>query len=79
MVTLADKTAAGTVLFAAGVVLLIISSLSRFESFKGLGVEAKMKALDTKINEADQLLRHIRDTSVLMAEISFQVMARIGR
>jgi hypothetical protein len=78
MMALVDKLPAAGTLFTAGLLLCIFSSLSRFESIKGLGIEAKMTALDNKLNEADQLLGHIRDSVGLMADISFQAMARIG-
>jgi hypothetical protein len=77
--TLADKLPAAGTLFTAGLLLCIFSSLSRFESIKGLGIEAKMAALDTKLNEADHLLKHIRNAVGLSADVSFQVMGRIGR
>jgi hypothetical protein len=74
-----EKIPSASLLFTAGIFLCILSSLSRFESFKGLGIEAKMTALDNKMDEADRLLIHIRDIVGLTANISFQLMARIGR
>lgn len=40
--TITDKLQAGALLFTAGLILIAFSSLSRFESIKALGVEAKM-------------------------------------
>lgn len=77
--TVTDHTPAGTLLFGAGILLCLISTLSRFELIKGLGIEAKTRALDAKINEADELLDHIRDMSAVTAKMSFSTMARIGR
>lgn len=74
-----DKVAAASVLFSAGMLLSLLSSVRMFESIKGLGIEAKMRNLDNKIHEADVLLERIRDSSTLMARISFQVMSKIGR
>jgi hypothetical protein len=74
-----DRVAAAGVLFAAGIVLSLLSNLHRVESFKAFSVEAKLRTLDYKIDEADRLLSQIRGASVLMAEISFQMIARIGR
>ncbi|WP_295763789.1 hypothetical protein [Undibacterium sp.] len=76
---IADKLPISGTLFTAGLLLCIFSSLSRFESIKGLGIEAKMAALDNKLYEADRNLDHIQNTVGLMADISFQIMARIGR
>jgi hypothetical protein len=78
IVALGDKLPAAGVFFTAGLLLCVFSSLSRFESVKGLGIEAKMAALDNKLDEADKLLAHIRDSVGLLADISFQSMARIG-
>lgn len=75
----ADRTAASGILFSAGILLCLVSNLSRFEFIKGLGVEAKTRELDQKINEAESLLEHIRSVSALMAKMSFHAMARIGR
>lgn len=74
-----EKIPSASLFFTAGILLCILSNLSRFESFKGLGIEAKMTALDNKMNEADRLLIHIRDIVGLTANIAFQLMARIGR
>jgi hypothetical protein len=79
VMTLADKLPAAGTLFTAGLLLCIFSSLSRFESIKGLGIEAKMAALDTKLDEAEHLLKHIRNSVGLTADVSFHVMGRLGR
>jgi hypothetical protein len=78
VVALGDRLPAAGVFFTAGLLLCMFSSLSRFESVKGLGIEAKMADLNNKLNEADQLLKHIRDSVGLMADVSFQSMALTG-
>ncbi|CAE6814036.1 hypothetical protein R69746_05750 [Paraburkholderia aspalathi] len=40
----------------AGLVLLFAATIDRFESLKGLGIEAKTRQLDQKISEADEAL-----------------------
>lgn len=77
--TIGDKLQAGALLFTAGLILIAFSSLSRFESIKALGVEAKMVALNDKLSEADSLLVHMRNMVGLMADTSFQIIGNMGR
>lgn len=77
--TITDKLQAGALLFTAGLILIAFSSLSRFESIKALGVEAKMVALNDKLSEADSLLAHMRNMVGLMADTSFQIIGNMGR
>jgi hypothetical protein len=77
--TIADKLQAGALLFSAGLILIAFSSLSRFESIKALGIEAKMVALNDKLSEADDLLAHMRNMVGLMADTSFQIIGNMGR
>ena len=77
--TLTEKLQAGALLFTAGLALVAFSSLSRFESIKALGVEAKMVALNDKLSEADSLLAHMRNMVGLMADTSFQIIGNMGR
>lgn len=77
--TVTDKLQAATLLFTAGLILIAFSSLSRFESIKALGVEAKMVALNDKLSEAESLLAHMRNMVGLMADTSFQIIGKLGR
>ncbi len=74
-----DRLQAGTLLFTAGLVLIVFSNLTRFESIKALGIEAKMVALNDKLTEANSLLAHMRDMVGLMADTSFQIIGNMGR
>jgi len=74
-----DRLQTASLLFTAGLLLCAFSSLSRFESIKGLGVEAKLVALNDKVSEADQLLKHMREMAGLMADTSFQMIGKLGR
>lgn len=74
-----DKLAASGVMFTAGLILIIFSSLSRFESIKGLGIEAKMVAIDQKIDELEKIRENMRNIVGTSADVSFQLMGRIGR
>lgn len=77
--TITDKLQAGALLFTAGLILVAFSSLSRFESIKALGVEAKMVALNDKLSAADSLLAHMRNMVGLMADTSFKIIGNMGR
>jgi hypothetical protein len=74
-----EKLQAAGTLFTAGLLLCIFSSLARFESIKGLGVEAKMVALSNKLVEADLLMNHMRNMVGLMADTSFHIIGNLGR
>lgn len=77
--SVSEKLQAATLLFTAGLILTAFSSLSRFESIKALGVEAKMVALNDKLSEAESLLGHMRNMVGLMADTSFQIFGKLGR
>lgn len=74
-----DKLAPSGILFTAGLILIVFSSLSRFESIKGLGIEAKMVVIDQKIDELEKIKESMRNIVGMSADISFQLMGRIGR
>lgn len=69
---------AGTTL-TAGLVLLLAATIDRFESVKGLGVEAKTRQLDRKIEQADEALRRIRELSELTGFYLVELSSNAGR
>lgn len=77
MFTDAPATAGGTL--AAGLILLLASTIDRFESLKGLGIEAKTRQLDDKIDQADQLLGHIQELAELTSGALVKLYAGMGR
>ena len=72
-----DKTDGAIVTYIAGIFCLIFAFLPNFKWFKGLGVEAEL--LESKIEEADVILGHLRSLSVPLAELLFTMVARLGR
>lgn len=70
---------AATACFGAGILILVIANANDFEFFKGFGFEARTKKLDDKIREADQLVERLRQSSKILADVSFHLMARLGR
>jgi len=74
-----DRVSAATLCVAAAVLLLLLANLDKLEHFKGLGIEAKMRQLDQRINEADELLKHISNLSRAMGQLTFEMLSKVGR
>lgn len=73
-----DTTLTG-VAWGAGVLLLLGATVDRFESLKGLGIEAKTRQLDDKLAEADDALRQIRELSELTGANLIFLHSKLGR
>jgi hypothetical protein len=63
----------------AGLVLLFAATIDRFESLKGLGVEAKTRQLDQKIEQADDALRRLRELTELAGASLVDINSKMGR
>lgn len=63
----------------AGLVLLFASTIDRFESLKGLGVEAKTRRLDQKIDQADDALRSLREMTEITGAALVDPNSKMGR
>jgi hypothetical protein len=74
----ADAAIAATSL-TAGLVLLFAATIDRFESLKGLGIEAKTRKLDEKIEQADEALRKIRQLAELTGASLVDLHSKMGR
>lgn len=74
----AAPTLAATSL-TAGLVLLFAATIDRFESFKGLGIEAKTRQLDQKISQADDALKRLREMTELTSSALININCKIGR
>jgi len=72
-----EKTAGATVTYTAAVLCLVFTFLQEFKKFKGFGVEAEL--LEKKIEEADKILRQLRDLIKPISELLFTMVARGGR
>lgn len=62
-VVFGDATA-GLALLGGGAVLLFAGSIDRFESLKGLGIEAKTREITRKLERADFLLAQLQQLSI---------------
>ncbi|WP_425919024.1 hypothetical protein [Acinetobacter sp. TSRC1-2] len=63
----------------AGLVLLFAATIDRFESLKGLGVEAKTRQLDKKLEEADKALIYLKEMTAITAKTLVEIQSNIGR
>jgi hypothetical protein len=63
----------------AGLVLLFAATIDRFESLKGLGVEAKTRRLDEKIQQADQAIRGLRELTEVAGAALIDHNSKMGR
>lgn len=63
----------------AGLVLLFAATIDRFESLKGLGVEAKTRRLDEKIEQADQAIRGLRELTEVAGAALIDHNSKMGR
>lgn len=74
-----NQTANASLAFTVGFLLFLFSQFERFESFKGFGIEAKVLQLDNKIREADQINASLKKLTATFAQLTFEMMSRIGR
>lgn len=64
----------------AGAILLIFSgTIDRFESIKGLGVEAKTRQLTEKLVEADRAIDQLRQLAETLGTESVAANSKLGR
>lgn len=73
------NVAIGATCLTAGLILLFASTIDRFESLKGMGVEAKTRQLDQKIEQADETIKRLRELAELSGEALIANNARAGR
>jgi hypothetical protein len=63
----------------AGLVLLFAATIDRFESLKGLGIEAKTRQLDQKISEAGEAIDRLRELTELTGTAIVDIGSKMGR
>ncbi len=74
-----DSAAVAATSLTAGLVLLFAATIDRFESLKGLGIEAKTKQLDNKIVQADEALRRLREMTEITGAALIDLNSKMGR
>ena len=74
-----ESAAVAATSLTAGLVLLFASTIDRFESLKGLGIEAKTRQLDLKIELAEDALKRIRELTELSGTALIELRSQMGR
>ena len=73
--SLSNKSAIIT--YSTAIFCLIFVFLPDFKRFEGLGFKAEL--LDKKIEEADQVIKKLREISIPFAEFQIMTLSRMGR
>ena len=73
------QTAIAATSLTAGLVLLFAATIDRFESLKGLGIEAKTRQLDQKIEQADDALERLKELAELTGATFVDLSSKMGR
>ncbi len=60
---------------AIGLIILLIIHIDKLQSFKGLGVEAKMKELSNLIDEGNDIFEKLKDVAVGISELTMNQLA----
>ncbi|WP_447775612.1 hypothetical protein [Variovorax boronicumulans] len=63
----------------AGLVLLFASTIDRFESVKGLGMEAKTRKLDATIDKAEVAIDQLKELAEVTGATLITLMSTVGR
>lgn len=71
------KETGGSIIYGSAVITLVFVFLTNFSHFEGFGIKAEL--LENKINEADDVIRKMKDMSLSMGEMLFSLLARMGR
>lgn len=73
------QAATAATFFGISLVLLLAATIDRFETLKGLGVEAKTRQLERKIDEADEVLQKVRQLAELTCASLVALYSKVGR
>jgi hypothetical protein len=79
LAVLKNEPAMAGICLTAGLALLFAATIDRFESLKGLGIEAKTRQLDQKIVQADESLRQLREMTEISSAAFIELNSSIGR
>ncbi len=73
------EAATATAFFAASLVLLFASTIDRFESLKGFGIEAKQRQLTRTLSEVNIVLEEVQRLNFFTAKSLAALYAKTGR
>jgi len=63
----------------SALVFILAATVDRFESLKGLGIEAKTRQLNQTLNEAEETLSRLREVAELSGAALITLNSQIGR
>lgn len=70
-----EKNTGAGLTYTAGILCLIFSFITSFKSFKGLGIKAE---LQNKLDEADRIIKYLKEIAEPISEIALSSLSRIG-
>ncbi len=73
------QPAAATTFFGAGLVLLFASTIDRFETLKGFGIEAKQRELNRTLSEVNTVLEEVQRLNFFTTKSLAALYAKTGR
>lgn len=76
---IAGKIELATTGLGSGLLLLFSATIDRFESLKGLGLEAKTRELNETITEANETLIQLRQLAEISGKTLSSLVAKVGR
>ncbi|MGP3249907.1 hypothetical protein ACTVP2_07970 [Serratia marcescens] len=76
VLSFSDKVSAAGVNYGAGFLCLVFVYISQFKSFKGFGIEAE---LQEKIDEAEGILKRLREVTLPITNMLFILLSKQGR
>ncbi|MBF0602363.1 MAG: hypothetical protein HQL07_01575 [Nitrospirae bacterium] len=65
--------------YFAAIFCLILAFLDEVSSIKGMGIEVKTKELESKIDEADKIIKKIHELSIALSSPILRIVSRLGR
>lgn len=74
-----DNPAMAATCMGTGLVLLFAATIDRFESLKGLGMEAKTRKLDATINKAELALKQLKELTEIASTAIISLSSKTGR
>ena len=76
---LLEKIGIAVPALTSALVFLLAATVDRFETLKGLGIEAKTRQLNQKLNEAKETLSRLREVAELLGAALITLNSQIGR
>lgn len=74
-----DHPTSAVTYLGAGMLMLLASMIDKFESIKGFGVEAKVRILDRKLEEANETLARVRTLGETLSDTVLGLAIATGR